>query len=408
MIAVQATNLEKIYLIYQHPVARVKEIVFRKLGHERFSALSDINFAIMHGGTLGIIGENGSGKSTLLKLVAGVIQPTSGSLKIYGRVAALLELGAGFNPELSGEDNIYLNAFLMGLTRQEVAEKKQAIIDFSELGSFIHRPIKTYSSGMVVRLAFSIATAVDPDILIIDEALSVGDDYFQRKCIERILRFKRSGKTIIFCSHSMYHVHELCDEVLWLHKGEIRGKGESKKIIGAYENFERERNLTEKPGWQGPVRNQEDNDTLSLPVASQHAGTAKPLKVVDIQILNDRGEEVDIVKPLTSVTFSFRVRCSEVGLTGHFGFILKRNDEVWTFGTATHFDGLPPITFTDRQRCAIRIPALPLLQGKYAILAGATDASGLHIYDQAQSAPFIVEGDRREVGMVFMNHEWQL
>lgn len=408
MIAVQAKNLEKIYLIYQHPMARVKEIVFRKLGHERFSALRDINFAIVHGGTLGVIGENGSGKSTLLKLIAGVIQQTSGSLQIQGRVAALLELGAGFNPELSGEDNIYLNAFLMGLGREEVENKKQAIIDFSELGDFIRRPIKTYSSGMVVRLAFSIATAVDPDILIIDEALSVGDDYFQRKCIKRILQFKENGKTIIFCSHSMYHVHELCDEVLWLHQGEIRGHGESRKVIGEYQNFTREKNCPGNTTERAQIAGCREADKASLPVAVGEARAAKALTVVDVQILDDQGREIDLVEPMGPVTFSFRIRCAEQGMKGHFGFILKRNDEVWTFGTATHFDGMAPVTFTDRQRFAIRIPALPLLQGKYSILAGATDSSGLHIYDQAQSAPFRVEGDRKEVGMVFIDHEWVL
>ncbi len=408
MIAVQAKNLEKIYLIYQHPMARVKEIVLRKLGHERFSALRDINFAIVHGGTLGIIGENGSGKSTLLKLIAGVIQQTSGSLQIQGRVAALLELGAGFNPELSGEDNIYLNAFLMGLGRQEVENKKQAIIDFSELGDFIRRPIKTYSSGMVVRLAFSIATAVDPDILIIDEALSVGDDYFQRKCIKRILQFKESGKTIIFCSHSMYHVHELCDEVLWLHQGEIRGQGESRKVIGEYQNFTREKNCPGNTNGRTQIAACQEADKASPPIAVGGTQTAKALTVVDVQILDDHGREIDLVEPMGPVTFSFRIRCAEQGLKGHFGFILKRNDEVWTFGTATHFDGMAPVTFTDRQRLAIRIPALPLLQGKYSILAGATDSSGLHIYDQAQSSPFRVEGDRKEVGMVFIDHEWVL
>ncbi len=171
MIALEAKNLGKVYQIYRSPAYRLKEIVLRKPFHTAFCALNDVSFNVLHGETLGIIGENGAGKSTLLKILAKTLKPSSGSLTVNGRTAALLELGAGFNHELSGEENIYLNAYLMGLSKDEIDRKRQEIVDFSELGDFIKRPIKTYSSGMHVRLAFSIATSVDPDILIIDEAL---------------------------------------------------------------------------------------------------------------------------------------------------------------------------------------------------------------------------------------------
>ncbi|MGC2064373.1 MAG: ABC transporter ATP-binding protein, partial [Thermodesulfovibrionales bacterium] len=222
MIAIDVRDLRKIYRIYKAPVDRLKEIVLRRPFHAEFVALDTMSFSISQGTTFGIIGENGAGKSTLMKLLARTLKPTSGNVAMVGRVAALLELGAGFNPELTGDENIYLNAYLMGLTKDEIDERKQRIIDFSELGDSISRPVKTYSSGMYVRLAFSIATSVNPDILIIDEALSVGDQHFQKKCIDRMTQFKNDGKTIVFCSHSLYHIQELCKTTLWIDHGSMR------------------------------------------------------------------------------------------------------------------------------------------------------------------------------------------
>ena len=237
MTRVSVKNLHKDFKIYERPQDRLSELILRRQKHTIFHALSDISFAVQEGKSLGIIGVNGAGKSTLLKLLAGTLQPTGGDIEIRGQVAALLELGAGFHPEFTGRKNIYLNASLLGVPDKNIIELENDIIEFSELEYFIDRPVKTYSSGMYVRLAFSIATMARPDILVIDEALSVGDLAFQKKCVQRMNEFIDEQKTMVFCSHSMFHVQELCDTAIWLDKGQIKEMGDSDKVVGHYEDF---------------------------------------------------------------------------------------------------------------------------------------------------------------------------
>ncbi|MGD9975106.1 MAG: ABC transporter ATP-binding protein, partial [Desulfatirhabdiaceae bacterium] len=244
MNAIEAENLSKHYRVYIRPFDRLKESILRRPCHHLVNSLADVSFGLSHGDTLGIIGENGAGKSTLLKILAGTLQPSSGRLVRNGRVAALLELGAGFNPEFSGRTNIHLNAALLGLTEKEIRAREKDIIAFSELADVIDRPVKTYSSGMHVRLAFSIATSVDPDVLIVDEALSVGDQRFSQKCIERMVGFRNAGKTIIVCSHSMFLISALCEKAIWLDHGRISGAGKTSTVISEYLAFLEER---EKP-----------------------------------------------------------------------------------------------------------------------------------------------------------------
>ena len=230
-------NISKHFKIYRRPQDRLAEILFRKQKHELFRVLNDISFALEDGESIGIVGINGAGKSTLLKILAGTLQASSGQFEMYGQVAALLELGAGFHPEFSGRENIRLNASLLGVSEHNIIELENDIIEFSELRDFIDRPVKNYSSGMYVRLAFSIATMIRPEILIIDEALSVGDLTFQKKCVQRMNEFKEQSKTLVFCSHSMFHVQELCEKAIWLHEGQIREIGNSDSVVGHYEDF---------------------------------------------------------------------------------------------------------------------------------------------------------------------------
>lgn len=394
MITVDVKDLNKVYRLYQSPAQRLKEIILRKPFHTDFAALNNINFSIFSGETFGIIGENGAGKSTLLKILAKTLNPTSGSVRIIGRTAALLELGAGFNPELSGEENIYLNAYLLGLSKDEIDSKKQEIIDFSELGDFIKRPVKTYSSGMQVRLAFSIATSVNPEVLIIDEALSVGDEYFQKKCTDRMVKFKDSGKTIVFCSHNMYFVQELCSRAIWIHKGGIKCAGEAGKVIMEYQNYERDRSsvLKEK------INNLGNTEGI---VAS-----GKPLTIFDIKVADRDGVEAEVLTTLEPAIFSFRISCKRNDLKGHIGFALIRNDEIMCFGTVTSFDGLPPVTLRDGQEFKIRIKALPLLSGMYSLLVIVADEVALHPYDSQRTKIFSIGPGRKEFGAVFIEHEW--
>lgn len=392
MIVVSVQNLNKVYRLYQSPSQRLKEIILRKPFHTEFAALKDVSFSVQKGETFGIIGENGAGKSTLLKILARTLRPTSGTIEINGRTAALLELGTGFNPELTGEENIYLNAYLLGLTREEIDRRKNEIIDFSELGEFIGRPVKTYSSGMYVRLAFSIATCVDPDILIIDEALSVGDEYFQKKCIDRMMEFKNKGKTIIFCSHSMYHVQELCNRTAWLDKGEIRIIGETGKIINKYINYEREKTSAIKKA-PDVINAQQGQDT-------------KAIRITDVKILNRNGLETEVFKSLDPIDICFRINCYKEGLRGNIGFAIVRNDEEMCFGTMSSFDGLKPIPFRDGQEFRIRIKSLPLLSGLYHLTLAIADEFALHPYDIRRVATFGVESGGKELGMTFIEHEW--
>ncbi len=222
---------EKPKTLQEYLIHRLKG---RKTNYEDFWALKNVNLEVRNGETLGIIGANGAGKSTLLKVVAGVLKPTKGNVFVNGKIAPLIELGAGFDMELNGSENIYLNAAILGLSKKEIDSKFQALLDFSELKDFIYSPLKTYSSGMIARLGFSIATEVDPSILIIDEILAVGDEHFKKKCTERIFRFKEKGVTMLFVSHSMQDVRRLCNTVLWMEKGSPKMLGEPDKVTSEY------------------------------------------------------------------------------------------------------------------------------------------------------------------------------
>jgi len=235
MDAVIVENGSKNYRIYAKPADRLKELIFRgRKFHEDFWALRDVSFRVPAGSTFGVVGENGSGKSTLLQMIAGTLQPSEGKVTINGRVAALLELGAGFNPEFTGKENVILNAAIMGLTEEETVARLPEIERFAEIGSFIDQPVKTYSSGMYVRLAFAVAIHVDPEILLVDEALSVGDVYFQQRCMRRIRQMKQDGKTILFVSHDVTAVKNLCDSAIWLEHGKLKASGEPDAVVGKY------------------------------------------------------------------------------------------------------------------------------------------------------------------------------
>lgn len=236
--AIQVTHLSKCYQIYDKPSDRLKQTLMRgrKNYYREFWALNDISFSIQKGETVGIIGRNGSGKSTLLQMVCGTLNPTNGHIQTHGRIAALLELGSGFNPEFSGRENIYLNGTILGLTHQEIETRYADIVAFADIGQFIEQPVKTYSSGMVVRLAFAVIAHVDADILIIDEALSVGDVVFTQKCMRFLRTFMETG-TVLFVSHDTSSVSNLCNKAIWIHQGKLRMSGDVSNVINAYNEY---------------------------------------------------------------------------------------------------------------------------------------------------------------------------
>ena len=236
---ITATELTKIYCLYDRQIDRVKETFspFRKKYHKPFYALKNISLAIHRGETIGIVGRNGSGKSTLLQLICGILQPSTGSIAVHGRISALLELGAGFNPEFTGRQNVYLNGAILGLSKKAIDEHLDDILAFADIGPFIDQPVRSYSSGMYVRLAFSVAINVDPDILIVDEALAVGDESFQRKCFGRIHQIQERGSTVLFVSHSASSVIELCSRALLFDAGELLIAGSPKRVVGLYQKM---------------------------------------------------------------------------------------------------------------------------------------------------------------------------
>ena len=235
-IAINIEHLTKVYKIFDKPTDRVREALnpFGKRYSKDFYALNDLNIEIKKGETVGIIGKNGAGKSTLLKIITGVLTPTSGNIHVNGRIASLLELGAGFNPEMTGIENIYMNGSIMGYSKEDMDARLQNIVDFADIGEFINQPVKMYSSGMFARLAFAVNTFVEPDILIVDEALSVGDVFFQNKCFKKMEDLRKSGITILFVSHDMSSVRMLCDKCMWLENGKKKMYGDVKSVSEEY------------------------------------------------------------------------------------------------------------------------------------------------------------------------------
>src|SRR5262249_48864218 len=241
MNSIELTDVSKIYRRYSGrqfatlKSALLQRSILRELkASETFPALTDVSFAVPRGATFGVIGRNGSGKSTALKLVAGITKPTSGSVRVDGRISALIELGAGFHPEISGRENVFINGIMLGLTKREIQERFDEIVEFAELQEFINAPVKTYSSGMYMRLGFSVAIHVDPDVLLVDEVLAVGDEGFTHKCLDKFAELRRRGRTILLVTHSLNLVERFCDEALWLDHGRVRAQGDPRRVVDAY------------------------------------------------------------------------------------------------------------------------------------------------------------------------------
>ena len=389
MNAVEADNISKSYRVYLKPVDRLKEALLRRSFHQAVTSLHDVSFNVPVGETLGIIGENGAGKSTLLKVLAGTTEPSSGQLKRKGRVAALLELGSGFHPEFSGRANIHLNAALLGLTEKEISEREAPIIEFSELQDVIERPVKTYSSGMYVRLAFSIATSVDPDVLIIDEALSVGDQRFQQKCVERMVGFRNSGKTIIVCSHSMYMINELCAKTIWLNHGRISGYGKTSDVISKYLAFLENRDVSNP-----------EKQVVS-------AGGQIPEVIIDaVTFCDQSGREVSFARQFCPLKIKISARSTMGEYAGHMGIGLERADGQMIFVTTTKHQGLEPVRFSGQKQIEVTIPSFPILKGAYRAKGIAADEHGLRVIYECYSDPILIESDYPELGMVWIEHQW--
>ncbi len=388
--AIRANRLSKHYHLYDRPQDRLKQFLFRNRRYFReFQALHDVSFEVMPGEVLGIVGRNGSGKSTLLQLVCGTLAPTGGEIAVTGRIAALLELGAGFNPEFSGRENVYLNAAILGLTKAETDSRFESIVEFSGIRDFIDQPVKTYSSGMYVRLAFSVATSVDPDILVIDEALSVGDGEFSRKSFDRIMGLKAAGKTILFCSHSLYQVEAICDRAIWLDSGRIMAAGRAQDVVRQYQ------------------------DTLfaAPPAQSPDAAIRGQARLTGIEVSVDgrSGNRLDALsgKSEVRIAVSFASDPALPAPSIAAGFMLPDGrvlSSAWNL-----FDGISLQRDGDgRGEAEVAFPELPLLKGSYWVAVYLFCEKGIHVYDCAnQAAEIRVSQDGLEQGIVSLPHLWK-
>ena len=400
-LALQLRDVGKEYRMYATPRQRLAALVLGGRRHRSQWVLRDVTFQLQRGQCMGVVGDNGAGKSSLLKLVAGTLQPSVGTVRRSGRVTAILELGSGFHPEFTGRENLFFGGQLIGLDEAEVARLAPEIIDFSELGEAIDRPVKSYSSGMVVRLAFALVTALQPEVLIIDEALAVGDQHFQKKCIERIQSFREAGCAILFCSHSMYHIRQLCDVAMWLDKGQVMAFGETEGVVSAYEAHSRA----------------QDAATQALPAGT--AGAAAPMAPVTAAVAPVAGAEIVsfevaslsndpvplLLSPDLVVTMTARVPGDEVP---NFSLMLEQLKGTGITVVGTHTDGVRPVRQADGLwRIRLTFPALPLNSGEYVLSPYLFDSSGLVVYEERLGYfPFRVEYPNIWPGLVRLPHHW--
>lgn len=403
-MAIAFKDIEKHYAVYPRPQDRLWEWVTGRQRHRVHVALSGVDFAVQPGETFGLIGENGAGKSTLLKIAAGTIRPTRGTVTRQGRVAALLELGAGFHPEESGRDNIRFMAALHGLEGAALEDFAVRATAFSELSEeTLQRPVKTYSSGMFMRLAFAAATAIDPEVLIVDEALSVGDLHFQKKSLNRILELRERGATVLFCSHNLYQVRSLCQRAAWIHGGRIEAIGNTEDVATAYEAHERRRYAHLRT--ETPAADAAGTQPVA-PAAIAHA--AVPVKIMRVGT-----ETADGINPAQVDSFQDLTLEIEVESYGdapfHVGFAIVRPDKDNVFGSSTQFlAARPPMRGVGLHRVRVRFPRLPLLSGQYLWSVYTLDDTGLQVLDMAELIqPFTVLNQKhREFGLVWLEHEW--
>lgn len=387
---VRTHNLGKCYKLYTRPFDRLKELfVSSRRYHQDFWALQDVNLHLEAGQSCGIIGRNGSGKSTLLKLISGVTRPSSGTVEVAGRVGALLELGTGFHPEYTGRENIYFSAAMLGLEGAETEALVPEIIAFAELDDFIDQPVKTYSSGMYMRLGFAVATTIRPDILITDEVLSVGDEAFQKKCIRRMEGFLDQGKTLLFCSHSMYHVQKLCQKALWLDHGRVRAWGGAAEVTLAFEDYLRE------------LEAREEQQAEAQPVAD----AARPSRLRQVRLLDTDGRETDVFDLGETARLEMIAEVPDgqppVFAVGH----VRRNDKFGVYGIFSDMDRVEPQRV---DACTFRIGyevSLSLLPGNYTFRTHVLDPSGLRMFDTVEK-DFSVRGESRELGVCRLPHRW--
>lgn len=385
-IAIKVSHLTKVYKLYNKPEDRLKEALhpFKKKYHKDFYALNDVNFEIKKGETVGIIGKNGAGKSTLLKIITGVLTPTSGHVHVNGRIASLLELGAGFNPEYTGIENIYLQGTLMGYSYEEMESKIDEILIFADIGDFVHQPVKMYSSGMFARLAFAVAINVDPDVLIVDEALSVGDAKFQSKCIRKMEEIAHKGVTIAFVSHDIQSIKKFCNYVVWIDGGKVIQNGLPDKILEDYVSFMSygmERTTTVKNN-EEPLK--AETNLQLIDVSNCDSFGEKKAFITGILFLDDSNKITNYLKQGTWATiiceFNTSVNLYDVGI----GILLKDNlnNEILTFNSYMYNQPLKEVFADSITRTIIKFKIPKIYPKEYIITVALSEGTQLNHIQQ--------------------------
>ena len=430
--AIDVAEVTKVYRLYEKPIDRLKESmsISHKNYHRDFYALNQLSFRVRKGETVGIIGTNGSGKSTILKIITGVLTPTTGEVKVDGKISALLELGAGFNMDYTGIENIYMNGTMMGYTKKEMDAKLQDILEFAEIGDFVYQPVKTYSSGMFVRLAFAVAINIEPEILIVDEALSVGDVFFQAKCYHKFEEFKKMGKTIVFVSHDLSSISKYCDRVYLLNQGNILGEGSPKAMIDTYKRVlvgqydgpesvgEETASLLDDEDLQRAAAQKADEKGTDASQASMEAKGQNPnaleygtkqAQIEEFYITDDRGVPTNAILKGSMFTIHMRVRFMDHIPAPIFAFSVKNVIGVEITGTNTmiekaFLDSVEPgevknVTFTQKMN---------LQGGEYLLSLGVTgyNQDTFEVYHRLYDALNItVVSDKNTVGYYDMDSE---
>ena len=398
--AISVTGLGKCYQIYRQPQDRLKQFLWRgrRQYFREFWALRDVNFNVMPGEVMGIVGRNGSGKSTLLQLVCGTLTPTQGEVRVEGRIAALLELGAGFNPEFTGRENVFMSAALMGMGKEEVEARFDEIAAFADIGDFIEQPVKTYSSGMYVRLAFAVAVNIDPDILVIDEALSVGDGEFSRKSFDRIMKFKKEGKTILFCSHALYQVEALCSRAIWVADGRVRMDGQPAKVVAAYNEF-----LA-----AGQPRQEVLPQETAVQPAPSIRGTAR-ITGIELSVNGATGKKLEAKSGESEVAVRVKFAADQALPAPSVGVCFAGQDGRIVTSAGTHIDGFAPLRHEDGSGEVTAVfPKFSLLKGNYWVEVYLLCEAGIHVYDSAaMAAELDVSQPGMELGVVALPHTWK-
>lgn len=396
--AIEVHNVVKAFKVYYDKGHTLKEkILFSKRRkYEERQVLKGISFEVQKGEAIGLIGHNGCGKSTTLKLLTRIIYPDSGKIEMRGRVSSLIELGAGFHPDMSGKENIYINASIFGLTRKEIDARMNDIIAFSELEEFIDNPVRTYSSGMYMRLAFAVAINVDADILLIDEILAVGDANFQAKCFKKLHEIKKAGTTIVIVSHALEQIEQICERSIWIHDGKIKAEGVPKQIHQEYLRFMKNKRQE---------LNGEDQEPMHSPIVKERGN--RDVEIRKVELLNEAGVPCNVFKVGSKMFLSVEYEQQNPEVKeSEFGFHFFRNDGTDCYGTNTFIEKRNKVQLKEHGKIVVTFDPLNLLQGKYNMEVAFHDEYGLTYHHIFEVLPFEVINSYAEVGVLRIDHIW--